>query len=161
MVMIDYLQLLESTGNKNQLREQQVAESSRYCKILAKELNVPVMLLAQLNREVEKEKDKKPQLSHLRESGAVEQDADMVLFLYRPEYYGMLEDSKGNDLRGQGKVIIAKYREGSNTEVKFRCNASLTHIGDYISTEEMRMAEHAGYGGKIEPNNQFEDDLPY
>ena len=165
-IMIDYLQLIESMGSKDKLREQQVAESSRYCKILAKELNVPVILLAQLNREVEKEKDKKPQLSHLRESGAVEQDADMVLFLYRPEYYGIYEDSKGQDLRGMGKIIIAKYREGANTEVKFRCNPSLTHLGDFIRKEDMVEMDRIGPNSyfNLSPNSGFDQekqDLPF
>lgn len=163
MIMIDYLQLIEPMGNKDKLREQQVAESSRYCKILAKELNVPVILLAQLNREVEKAQDKKPMLSHLRESGAVEQDADMVLFLYRAEHYKYFEDGDGNSTRGIGKIIIAKYREGSNIEIPFRYNPSLTHIGDYISDSDMQFIDRMNPASNMKPNENFdnEDDLPF
>ena len=89
IILIDYLQLADlSTGERGRNREYEVAQASRQAKIMAKELNVPVVLLSQLNRSCEERVDKKPQLSDLRESGAIEQDADKVILVYRPEYYG-------------------------------------------------------------------------
>lgn len=129
IVMIDYLQLM-SSDTKNTFREQEVAQLSREGKLLAKELGIPVVLLAQLNRECEKREDKKPMLSDLRESGAIEQDADKVLFVYRPEYYG-LKTMDGLPIKGVGKIIVAKHREGSVGEVKFAYNESVTKITDY------------------------------
>ncbi len=112
IIMIDYLQLMspvERSGN----REQQVAEISRGLKQLAKELDIPVIALAQLSRAVDiRGGDKRPILSDLRESGAVEQDSDNVFFLYRPEYYGIMEDENGQNLAGVAEVIIAKNRHG-------------------------------------------------
>jgi replicative DNA helicase len=108
MVIIDYLQLM-TAENKSGNREQEIAFISRSLKQLAKELNVPVIALSQLSRAVEtRGGDKRPQLSDLRESGSIEQDADMVIFLYRPEYYGITEDEEGNPVTGMGEVIIAK-----------------------------------------------------
>lgn len=130
MVMIDYLQLIEPT-DRNVIREQQVADISRQCKMLAKELNIPVHLLVQLNRAVELDKDKRPKLAHLRESGAIEQDADMVLLYFRPEYYGITQDMNGRDTQGIGQIIIAKYREGANVDVNVSYNIDLTKITDY------------------------------
>lgn len=132
IILIDYLQLVDvSTDERNRNREQEVAKASREAKVIAKELNIPVILLCQLSREVEKRSDKKPQLSDLRESGAIEQDADVVAFIYRPEYYGMLEDAGGNSLKGVGKIILAKNRNGATDETKFRYNESMTKISDY------------------------------
>lgn len=129
LVLIDYLQLM-STGTKNTFREQEIAQLSREAKLLAKELEVPVVLLAQLNRECEKREDKKPILSDLRESGAIEQDADKVLFVYRPEYYG-LKTLDGIPIKGVGKIIVAKHRNGPVGEVKFAYNESVTKITDH------------------------------
>lgn len=132
MILIDYLQLIDvSTTERNRNREQEIAKASREAKVIAKELNIPVILLCQLSREVEKRSDKKPQLSDLRESGAIEQDADVVAFIYRPEYYGMSEDAQGNSLKGVGKIILAKNRNGATDESKFRYNESMTKISDY------------------------------
>ena len=100
-------------------REQEIASISRALKNIAKELNVPVVALSQLSRAVEtRGGDKRPQLSDLRESGSIEQDADMVMFLYRPEYYGITEDEMGQPSNGVGEVIIAKHRNGSLDTVK-------------------------------------------
>lgn len=132
MILIDYLQLVDVTSDeRNRNREQEVAKASREAKVIAKELNIPVILLCQLSREVEKRADKKPQLSDLRESGAIEQDADVVAFIYRPEYYGIVEDGACNSLKGVGKIILAKNRNGATAEAKFRYNESMTKITDF------------------------------
>jgi replicative DNA helicase len=125
MIIVDYLQLMTGEGNaKGGMgnREQEIASISRALKNIAKELSVPVIALSQLSRAVEtRGGDKRPQLADLRESGSIEQDADMVVFLYRPEYYKIDEDEVGNSLKGIGEVIIAKHRNGSleNVYLKF------------------------------------------
>jgi len=122
MIIIDYLQLMSgSAEKKNTNREQEISAISRALKGIAKELNVPVIALSQLSRAVEtRGGDKKPMLSDLRESGAIEQDADMVMFLYRPEYYGFDQDEQGNPTQGIAEVIIAKHRNGALATVKTR-----------------------------------------
>lgn len=122
MVIIDYLQLMTG-GSDNQKgnREQEVSAISRALKGLAKELNVPVIALSQLSRAVEvRGGTKRPQLSDLRESGSIEQDADIVSFIYRPEYYQILEDEEGQSLKGIAEIIIAKHRNGALDTVKLR-----------------------------------------
>lgn len=131
MVIIDYLQLASETGSDRRSREQEITQMSREAKIIAKELNVPVLLLSQLNRSVEKREDKKPMLSDLRESGSIEQDADMVMFIHRPEYYGIEVCDNGKPVKNYGELIIAKYRDGKVGKVKFTHNDSLTKIFDY------------------------------
>lgn len=123
-LIIDYLQLMNASGMNFGSREQEVSIISRSLKGLAKELNIPIIALSQLNRSVETRsiKDntpdaKRPQLSDLRESGAIEQDADIVCFIHRPEYYKIFEDSHGNDLRGKAEIIIAKHRNGSTGDI--------------------------------------------
>ncbi|GHV12351.1 replicative DNA helicase [Bacteroidia bacterium] len=122
-LIIDYLQLMNASGMNFGSREQEVSMISRSLKGLAKELNIPIIALSQLNRSVENRsiKDgpdaKRPQLSDLRESGAIEQDADLVCFIHRPEYYKIFEDAQGNDLRGKAEIIIAKHRNGSTGDV--------------------------------------------
>ena len=114
LIVIDYIQLIQGSGNrKNGSREQEIAEISRTLKILAKELNVPVVALSQLSRAVEQRPDHRPMLSDLRESGSIEQDADIVIFLYRDDYYN--PDSEDKDI---AEVIIAKHRGGSTGTVK-------------------------------------------
>lgn len=137
MIVIDYLQLIDSpnTGKTNGFnnREQEISKMSRGLKLLAKELDVPVILLAQLSRAVEQRGgDKRPILSDLRESGAIEQDADMVIFPYRPEYYKITQDSEGNSTEGLMILGIAKYRNGSIGDVYAKCSPDLTQITDYI-----------------------------
>lgn len=105
-----------------------MAQASRQAKIMAKELNVPVILLSQLNRSCEERVDKKPQLSDLRESGAIEQDADKVILVYRPEYYGL--KSEGEPIRGKGSLLVVKHRNGRTGEAKFGYNESLTKLFD-------------------------------
>ena len=113
LIVIDYIQLIQGSGKKNTSREQEISEISRSLKILAKELNVPVIALSQLSRAVEQRPDHRPMLSDLRESGAIEQDADIVMFLYRDDYYN--KDSEEKDI---SEVIIAKHRGGSTGTVK-------------------------------------------
>lgn len=135
MIIIDYLQLMSGAGdNRNANREQEISKISRDLKGLAKELSVPIIALSQLSREVEKRKEgnKIPQLSDLRESGAIEQDADMVMFLYRPEYYDITTDEMGNSNRGETHVRIAKHRNGSLDTVKLR---ALLHIQKFVDWE--------------------------
>jgi len=123
IIMIDYLQLMNASGMQFGSREQEVSNISRSLKGLAKELNIPILALSQLNRGVESRQGgqgSRPQLSDLRESGAIEQDADMVLFIHRPEYYKQYEDEKGNSLRGLAEIIIAKHRSGSVGDVRLR-----------------------------------------
>ena len=120
LIVIDYLQLIQGSGKKNASREQEISEISRSLKILAKELDVPVIALSQLSRGAEKREDKRPMLSDLRESGAIEQDADIVIFLYRDDYYN--EDSEKKNI---AEVIIAKHRGGSTGTV------DLAWMGNY------------------------------
>lgn len=132
MIMIDYLQLADvKLDERNRNREQEIAQASRQAKIIAKELDIPVILLSQMSRKVEERGSKKPVLSDLRESGAIEQDADIVGFVYRPEYYGIESDSNGNSLKGYGEFILAKHRNGSCEDIAFGYNPSMTHITDY------------------------------
>src|SRR6476659_370534 len=127
LVLIDYLQLMSGTSdNRNSNREQEISNISRNLKALAKELNIPIVALSQLSRAVETRKESKmPQLSDLRESGAIEQDADMVMFLYRPEYYEINTNELGESNRGETHVRIAKHRNGSLETIKLR---DLLHI---------------------------------
>jgi replicative DNA helicase len=120
MILIDYLQLVRGEREKNGNREQEISSIARGMKALAKELDVPVIALSQLSRECEKRADKRPLLSDLRESGAIEQDADMVVFLYRPEYYKISEWQDGSPTNGQAEVIIAKHRNGALGEARIK-----------------------------------------
>ena len=127
MIIIDYLQLMNANGMNFGSREQEVSIISRNLKGLAKELDIPVIALSQLSRAVEKRDSsnsnvdgKKPLLSDLRESGAIEQDADMVCFIHRPEYYKLYDDGNGKDLRGLGQIIVAKHRNGATDEIWLR-----------------------------------------
>lgn len=134
LIIVDYLQLMHAKGdNKSGNREQEIGTISRGLKQVAKELNVPVIALSQLSRNVENRPgaSKRPQLSDLRESGSIEQDADMVLFLYRPEYYGLNEDENGNSTAGLGEVIIAKHRNGETGIVPLR------FVGKYVKFQDM------------------------
>ena len=121
VIIIDYLQLMTAGGLKFGSREQEVSTISRSLKALAKELNIPIIALSQLNRGNETREDKRPVLSDLRESGAIEQDADIVCFIHRPEYYTKAtEDANGNDIRGLAELIVAKHRNGAVGDVKLR-----------------------------------------
>jgi replicative DNA helicase len=151
MVIIDYLQLM--TGDDGSgiagSREQEIAAISRSLKNLAKELEVPVLALSQLSRAVEtRGGDKRPQLSDLRESGSIEQDADMVMFLYRPEYYKITEDEQGNSTEGIGEVIIAKNRSGTVETIK------LQFIGKYTKFQDI--GGSVGSGSNKNPHASFQ-----
>jgi replicative DNA helicase len=137
MVFIDYLQLMHGGDSKGGNREQEISQISRSLKALAKELNVPVLALSQLSRAVENRpaQSKRPILSDLRESGAIEQDADLVLFIYRPEYYKMDEFEDGSSTHRVAEVIIAKHRNGPTGEVK------LKFIDTFARFEDM---DHSG-----------------
>lgn len=135
MVIIDYLQLMTAGGKSQGNREQEISQISRSIKEIAKELNVPIIALSQLSRSVEQRGgDKKPVLSDLRESGAIEQDADIVSFIYRPSYYGIHTDEDGNSTEGIGQIIIAKHRNGSLDTV------SLRFIGQYARFDNLENA---------------------
>ena len=123
IIIIDYLQLMNASGMSYGSRQEEVSTISRSLKGLAKELNIPIIALSQLNRGVEQREGnegKRPQLSDLRESGAIEQDADMVCFIHRPEYYKIYQDEKGRDLRGMAEIIIATHRNGAVGDVLLR-----------------------------------------
>ena len=129
MIIIDYLQLIEP-DEKGAPREQQIAQISRRLKFLAKELKVPVIALAQLNRGVELREDKRPRLADLRESGAIEQDADMVMFLHRPEQYDP------EDRPGLAEIIIAKHRSGPTGIIKLTWRSQYMRFENFSSTAD-------------------------
>lgn len=149
MVFIDYLQLMTTAGDNRGNREQEISNISRSLKSLAKELDVPVLALSQLSRNVESRPgSKKPILSDLRESGAIEQDADMVLFIYRPEYYGLTEDTGGQSTKDLAIVNIAKHRNGKLGDVNLR------FIGQFARFEEPETYE--SNIPDLQPNRDFE-----
>lgn len=132
LIIIDYLQLMSGGGeNQRGNREQEVSAISRALKGLAKELSVPVIALSQLSRAVEvRGGSKRPQLSDLRESGSIEQDADIVSFIYRPEYYGITESPEGESLKGVAEIIVAKHRNGALKDVKLRFTDQFARFSD-------------------------------
>ena len=149
-IIIDYLQLMNASGMNFGSREQEVSTISRSLKGLAKELNIPIIALSQLNRGVEARQGiegKRPQLADLRESGAIEQDADMVCFIHRPEYYKIYEDEKGNSLVGLAEIIIAKHRNGAVGDVRLRFKsefAKFMNIEDDVELQEVRSRLNQG-----------------
>ncbi|MCF8366027.1 MAG: replicative DNA helicase [Bacteroidales bacterium] len=150
LIIIDYIQLMQAGNDKGGNREQEISNISRSMKSLAKELNVPIIALSQLNRSVETRGGlKKPLLSDLRESGAIEQDADMVAFIYRPEYYKLEEFEDHTPAAGMAELIIAKHRNGALAEVKLRFIAQFAQFTDYDQFNP------GGYEG-ISPNQDFE-----
>lgn len=145
LIVIDYLQLMKGDAIGGGNREQEIASISRALKGIAKELNVPVIALSQLSRAVEtRGGDKRPQLSDLRESGSIEQDADMVMFLYRPEYYKITEDEGGMPTQGMAELIVAKHRNGSLDTVKLKFIGKYTKFADY--DEGIGMAPEGSFG---------------
>ena len=155
MVFIDYLQLMTAKGDKGLNREQEISTISRSLKSLAKELEIPVLALSQLSRSVEQRPgSKKPILSDLRESGAIEQDADMVMFIYRPEYYKEGVDSEDKP-KGYTIIDIAKHRNGKLGEVE------LKFVGQYARFEEFDQGFDNSNFTSIGPNNQFDQPQVY
>lgn len=151
MIFIDYLQLMTSKGEKHGTREQEISNISRSLKSLAKELDVPVLALSQLSRSVEtRPGSKKPILSDLRESGAIEQDADMVLFIYRPEYYGLTEEDNVST-KGKAIINIAKHRNGKLGDV------TLKFVGQYARFEDIEQSMPES--NQFTPNSNF-DQVP-
>jgi replicative DNA helicase len=134
LVIIDYLQLMtggSENGKSTSNREQEIAGISRALKNMAKELSVPVIALSQLSRAVEvRGGSKRPQLSDLRESGSIEQDADMVAFIYRPEYYQILEDEQGQSLKGVAEFIVAKHRHGATDTIRLKFTGDFAKFGN-------------------------------
>ena len=131
IIMIDYLQLMNANGARFGSRQEEVSTISRSLKGLAKELDIPILALSQLNRGVEGREGnegKRPMLSDLRESGAIEQDADMVCFVHRPEYYRIFQDEHGNDLHGMAQIIIAKHRKGATGDVLLNFRGEFTRF---------------------------------
>lgn len=147
IIIIDYLQLMSGSGDRNSNREQEISNISRNLKALAKELNVPIIALSQLSRAVETRKESKmPQLSDLRESGAIEQDADMVMFIYRPEYYEVMNNEHGESTHGETHVRIAKHRNGSLETVKLRAKLEIQKFEEWDDNGGM-----PGLGGSWKP----------
>ena len=150
IIMIDYLQLMNANGMKFGSRQEEVSTISRSLKGLAKELGIPILALSQLNRTVENREGidgKRPQLSDLRESAAIEQDADMVLFVHRPEYYHIFQDEKGNDLHGMAQIIIAKHRKGATGDVLLNFRGEFTR---FQNPEDAALSPMPGdMGGEI------------
>ncbi len=171
LIVIDYLQLMTGGGdNSRGNREQEVGAISRALKGLAKELDVPVVALAQLSRAVEvRGGDKRPQLSDLRESGSIEQDADIVMFLYRPEYYQIMEDQEGNSNKGVAEVIVAKHRHGATANIRLRFIdrfAQFTNLDDpdfSLLPAGTIDGEDAPYSGTITIGSKMnsDDDIPF
>ena len=156
LIMIDYLQLMNASGMSFGNREQEVSTISRSLKMLAKELNIPIIALSQLNRGVENRlqggdaNSKRPQLSDLRESGAIEQDADIVCFIHRPEYYKIYSDPEtGEDLRGVGEFIIAKHRNGPVGDVRLAFKADYARFAPKGELSQLGADEKHARGGRL------------
>lgn len=156
LIMIDYLQLMTASGMKYNSRQEEVSLISRSLKGLAKELDIPVLALSQLNRGVESRngaEGKRPQLSDLRESGAIEQDADMVIFLHRPEYYDLYMNEDGVDYKGKAEVIISKHRKGATGIVLMSLKGEYTRFENY---DDPSMANRPPTeGGEIRGDNDM------
>ena len=160
LIIVDYLQLMQGKnglGKGGGNREQEIGSISRALKTVAKELDVPVIALSQLSRAVENRPgtSKRPMLSDLRESGSIEQDADIVLFLYRPEYYGLDQDEDGNPTHGVGEIIIAKNRNGETGKVR------LKFVGKYVKFTDLEQVAFTPPDTPnnfvIRPSNEFND----
>jgi replicative DNA helicase len=166
VVIVDYLQLMTAGADNRGSREQEVSTISRSLKAIAKELDIPILALSQLNRSVESREGKRPQLSDLRESGAIEQDADLVLFIHRPEYYGITEDDSGNSLLGVAEIIIAKHRNGATGDIHLSFKKELAKFSDMENqfaknfgannqTFSSRMNDDEEFGKGITTNKDF------
>ncbi len=177
-IIIDYLQLMNASGMNFGSREQEVSMISRSLKGLAKELNIPIIALSQLNRGVETRVStdgKRPQLSDLRESGAIEQDADIVCFIHRPEYYRITEDEMGNSLVGLAEIIVAKHRNGPTGIASMRFDSEYTrfqNLDDYSvgkkyverpskMNKTYKSNEPIASDGYLENNSENKEALPF
>jgi len=163
IIMIDYLQLMNASGMRFGNRQEEVSHISRSLKGLAKELDIPILALSQLNRSVDNRdprdsQTKRPLLSDLRESGAIEQDADMVLFVHRPEYYKIYEDENGENLRGKAIIIIAKHRKGSIGDVVLDFRGQYTR---FQNPEDSDILTSPTEGGEILSSKMNDSDDPF
>jgi len=139
LIIVDYLQLMTGTGDNKGSREQEVSSISRSLKAVAKELDIPIIALSQLNRSVEmRSGNKRPQLSDLRESGAIEQDADLVIFIHRPEKFGIFEDEEGNSTKGLAEIIVAKHRNGPIDDVVLRFREEMAK---FVEPDDMEIGD--------------------
>ena len=168
IIMIDYLQLMNANGMRFSSRQEEVSTISRSLKQIAKELDIPILALSQLNRGVESREGlegKRPQLSALRESGAIEQDADMVLFVHRPEYYHIYQDENGRDLHGMAQIIIAKHRKGATGDVLLNFRGEFTRFENPEDTSSnLNNAPIGGgeiVGSKMNGGNFPENESPF
>ena len=168
IIMIDYLQLMNANGMRFSSRQEEVSTISRSLKQIAKELDIPILALSQLNRGVESREGlegKRPQLSDLRESGAIEQDADMVLFIHRPEYYHIYQDENGRDLHGMAQIIIAKHRKGATGDVLLNFRGEFTRFENPEDTSSnLNNAPIGGgeiVGSKMNGGNFPENESPF
>lgn len=167
LILCDYLQLadMEADQKSNRNREQEVSAASREAKIICKTLDVPFILLSQLNRAVEtRQGNKRPALSDLRESGAIEQDADIVAFIYRDAYYGIETDADGNNTKNRGELIFAKHRDGATFSAHFGHNDSMTQIFDLAKPEAMPSAAayiNDSMANYMPASENFNRDLPF
>lgn len=170
VVIIDYLQLMTGPAETKGNREQEVSTISRSLKAIAKELDIPIIALSQLNRSVEtRGGNKRPQLSDLRESGAIEQDADVVVFIHRPEYYGFTVDDNNNSTLGIAEIIVAKHRNGAVDDVKLRFHKEMAKFEDLLDddagyipasiTPNYTSSAPVTFSSKM--NNDPVDDFPY
>lgn len=160
LIVIDYLQLMTVEVNKNGNREQEVGTISKGLKSLAKELDIPIIALSQLNRAVETRADKKPLLSDLRESGNIEQDADMVIFCYRPEYYGIpMYEMGGETLSAESLMvlILAKHRSGTLGELRLGFDGQYTKLESYETLLSKKILENNPFKNEIKPNPEAEN----
>jgi replicative DNA helicase len=160
LIMIDYLQLMNANGMRFSSRQEEVSTISRSLKGLAKELDIPILALSQLNRGVEAREGlegKRPQLSDLRESGAIEQDADMVLFVHRPEYYHIYQDDNGRDLHGMAQIIIAKHRKGATGDVLLTFRGEFTR---FENPEDSNLGNRAPAGSGEIVGSSINGDTP-
>ena len=177
-VVIDYLQLMTGPPEIKGNREQEVSVISRSLKSISKELDVPVIALSQLNRSVEmRTGNKRPQLSDLRESGAIEQDADVVCFIHRPEKYGILEDDEGRSTIGMAEIIVAKHRNGPIGDIKLRFRDTIAKFVDYEESEtldenvdskpvitlgsRMNQDKDSELGSNLGANKGFDGEVPF
>ena len=168
LIIIDYLQLMTGTPETKGNREQEVSAISRALKGIAKELNVPIIALSQLNRSVElRAGSKKPQLSDLRESGAIEQDADIVIFIHRPEKYGIDVDEENNSTKGIAQIIVAKHRNGAIGELDLRFREDFAKFLELDSVEPLfeeaadALSPIVTYGSKMNEEKKKNDDLTF